>query len=125
MTVALDRIGQIAIRAHDVDRATAFYRDTLGMTFLFAFPGIAFFQCGEVRLMLSRPEQAELDHPGSILYYKVDDIEAAHAELTGKGVAFMEPPKVVHRGESYDLWLASFHDSEANVACLMHEKYRE
>jgi len=117
----LSQIGQIAIHAQDVERATAFYRDQLGMTFLFAAPGLAFFDCGGVRLMLSRAEKPEFDHPASILYYKVPDIEDARRALAGRGVVFGSEPHVVHRAADHDLWLADFRDSEGNLLALMSE----
>src|SRR5579872_5369554 len=104
--VSLSRIGQIAIVVHDVERATAFYRDTLGMRFLFAFPGLAFFDCGGVRLMLSRAEDPKLDHPASILYYRVADIEATHQALAARGVRFESGPHLVARMPDHELWLA-------------------
>lgn len=66
-TPAITGIGQIAIACHDVRRATAFYRDVVGLPFLFETTGLAFFRCGDVRLMLTRTEQAELAPPGSVL----------------------------------------------------------
>src|SRR5688572_33088807 len=68
-SMSLSRIGQIAVNAHDVERATAFYRDTLGMKYLFSAPKLAFFDCDGVRLMLSPPEEKEFDHPSSVLYF--------------------------------------------------------
>ena len=118
----LSQIGQIAINVQDVERATAFYRDTLGMRFLFAFPGLAFFDCGGVRLMLSRAEDPKLDHPASILYYRVADIEAAHQALAARGVRFETGPHLVARMPDHELWLAEFTDSEDNVLALMAEK---
>jgi methylmalonyl-CoA/ethylmalonyl-CoA epimerase len=118
----LTQIGQIAINVQDVERATAFYRDTLGMRFLFAFPGLAFFDCGGVRLMLSRAEDPKFDHPASILYYKVPDIEAAHEALLARGVRFERGPHLVARMPDHELWLADFQDSEENFLALMTEK---
>ena len=118
----LSQIGQIAINVQDVERATAFYRDTLGMRFLFAFPGLAFFDCGGVRLMLSRAEDPKLDHPASILYYRVADIEATHQALTARGVRFERGPHLVARMPDHELWLADFYDSEENLLALMAEK---
>jgi methylmalonyl-CoA/ethylmalonyl-CoA epimerase len=118
----LTGIGQIAINAQDVERATAFYRDTLGMRFLFAPPGLAFFDCGGVRLMLTRAERPDLDHKASILYYRVPDIEAAHAALAGRGVRFEQGPHLVARLPDHELWLADFYDSEDNLLALMAEK---
>ncbi len=118
----LSQLGQIAVNVQDVERATAFYRDTLGMHFLFAFPGLAFFDCGGVRLMLSRAEDPKLDHPASILYYRVADIEATHQALAARGVRFEQGPHLVARMPDHELWLADFYDSEENLLALMTEK---
>jgi predicted enzyme related to lactoylglutathione lyase len=121
----LSRIGQIAITVKDVKRATVFYRDTLGMKFLFeAPPGLAFFDCGGVRLMLTLAPTPELDHPPSILYYQVDDIVKAHELLASRGAVFVEKPHVVARLPDHDLWLASFRDSEGNLLALMSEVFK-
>ena len=121
----LSTLGQIHMNARDVDRAKLFYRDTLGVPFLFEFPGLAFFDCGGVRLMLSRAETPEEDHPGSVLYFKVDDIDDAHAELGGRGVQFEGPPHRIADMGSYELWMAFFRDSEANLLAVMAEKAKE
>ncbi len=115
-------LGQVAIRVHDVNRATVFYRDRLGLPLLFEFTGLAFFRCGDVRLMLSGAEKPEFDHPSSILYYRVPDVEASYAELAGRGVPFVGEPHVVHRTATSELWMAFFQDSEGNHAALMAEK---
>ncbi len=120
--VALGTIGQIAVTVTELDRAVAFYRDTLGMRFLFqAPPQMAFFDCGGVRLLLGVNESGATDHGSSIIYYKVDDIIAATAALTARGVTFTEPPRMIARMPDHELWLASFHDSEGNVLALMSE----
>jgi predicted enzyme related to lactoylglutathione lyase len=116
----LSVIEQIAVNIKDVERATAFYRDTLGMKFLFsAPPNLAFFDCNGIRLMLSPPSQPEFDHPSSIIYFKVDDIQAAHTTLAERGVAFFEKPTLVADMGSYNLWIAAFRDSEENPLALM------
>ena len=121
----LSEIGQISVTVRDIDRATAFYRDTLRVRFLFsAPPGMAFFDCSGVRLMLAVPEKPELDHPSSILYFKVPDIRASHAALAARGVRFGSEPHVVAKLPSHDLWLADFRDSEGNVLALMSEVAR-
>jgi methylmalonyl-CoA/ethylmalonyl-CoA epimerase len=120
--LATSRIGQIATVVHDLDKAVAFYRDTLGFRFLFqAGPKLAFFDCGGVRLMLSLPETPEFDHPGSILYFKVDDIRATHRTLTDRGVRFEGEPHLVAKLETHDLWLAFFRDVDDNFLALMSE----
>jgi methylmalonyl-CoA/ethylmalonyl-CoA epimerase len=115
----LATIGQIAVTVHDVERATAFYRDVLRVPFLFsAPPGLAFFRCGSTWLMLSLPEP-EFDHPSSVLYFDVPDIAAAHAALSGRGVRFRDAPHPIHRDASgRELWLAFFRDTEGNTHAL-------
>jgi predicted enzyme related to lactoylglutathione lyase len=116
----LATIEQIAVTAHDVERATAFYRDKLGMKHLFsAPPGLAFFDCGGIRLMLSLPPKPEFDHPSSIIYFNVADIELAYATLSERGVHFEEKPNFVADMGTYDLWIGSFRDSENNLLALM------
>ena len=116
-------IGQILICVTDVDRAVAFYRDTLGLTFLFRVPGqpMAFFDCGGVRLYLGVPERPEFK-AAATLYFRVPDIEAAHTELGGRGVAFIEKPHLTHDDGTTQLWLAFFRDSEGNLHALMEER---
>lgn len=118
----LSTIGQIAVNAHDLERATNFYRDSLGMKHLFTVPPqMAFFDCAGVRLMLSLPEKPEFDHPSSILYFKVDNIQQATETLTDRGVQFEAQPVFVANMGSYDLWMAAFRDSENNLLALMSE----
>lgn len=118
----LSTIGQIAVNAHDLERATNFYRDSLGMKHLFSVPPqMAFFDCDGLRLMLSLPEKPEFDHPSSILYFKVDNIKQATQTLTDRGVRFEEQPVFVANMGSYDLWMAAFRDSENNLLALMSE----
>lgn len=118
----LSTIGQIAVNAHDLERAVDFYRDRLGMKHLFSVPAkMAFFDCDGLRLMLSLPEKPEFDHPSSILYFKVDNIQQAAQTLTDRGVRFEEPPVFVANMGAYDLWMAFFRDSENNHLALMSE----
>ncbi len=119
--VHLAAIGQIAINARDVARATGFYRDVLGMKFLFEFPGLAFFDAGGVRLMLTTADKAEFDHPASILYYKVADIIGTHHSLAAKGVKVEEVPHIVAPMPDHDLWISAYRDSEDNYFALMSE----
>ena len=121
-TTGLSQIGQIFINVHDLDKAIAFYRDTLGMQFLFqAPPNMAFFNCGGIRLMMGVADRPELDHPPSIIYYKVADIEATYETLKSRGVAFVGQPHLVAKLPDHDLWLADFRDCENNLMALMSE----
>jgi len=111
------------VNVHDFDRAVAFYKETLGVKHLFTVPGrMAFFDCSGLRLMLAIPERPDLDHSSSILYFKVEDIEATHEALISRGVHFETKPMLVAPMATYDLWLAEFRDSENNVLALMCEK---
>jgi predicted enzyme related to lactoylglutathione lyase len=124
--ISLGKIGQISVNVHDLERASAFYKDTLGVKHLFSFPPkMAFFDCDGIRLMLAIPERPDLDHPSSILYFKVEDIDAAYDSLIKRGVHFEGKPLLVAPMETYDLWLAEFRDSENNVLALMCEKAKE
>ncbi len=115
----LSQIGQIAVNAHDIERATAFYRDQLGMKLLFSVPPkMAFFDCVGIRLMLSLPDKPEFDHASSIIYFQVDDIQQATATLKERGVKFEEEPAFVADMGSYHLWMAAFRDSENNLLAM-------
>ena len=118
----LGELGQISMNAHDIDRATAFYADTLQVKLLFRAGGMSFFDCGGVRLMLSRPEKPEYDHPGSVLYFKVADIQAAYRDLSAHSVAFLGEPHLIARMPDHELWMAFFKDTEGNTLALMTEK---
>lgn len=123
---SLSRIGQISMRAREIDRAVRFYRDTLGIRFLFeAPPKMAFFDCGGTRLMLGEPEpDSAFDHPGSVLYFVTDDIAATHTALGASGVRFAREPHLVAKLPDHELWLAFFEDSEGNTLALMEERKR-
>ena len=118
---ALSRIGQIAINAYDVERATAFYRDVLGLQHLFRAGQLSFFDCGGVRLMLDKAEKPEFDHPSSILYFQVADIQAAFQRLKSAGTKFEDEPHVIARMPKHDLWMTFFRDTENNVLALTSE----
>ena len=123
---SLSHIGQIFVNVKDFDRAIAFYRDVLGMKFLFqAPPNMAFFDCDGIRLMLGVADRPELDHPASIIYYKVDDIERVYEVFAARGVQFIVKPHLVAPMPTYDLWLADFKDSEGNILALMSEVPRQ
>ncbi len=122
--VHLSKIGQIAINVTDVSRAVAFYRDTLGMHFLFEIPGMGFFDCDGIRLLLSKPEVPEVDQRASIIYYKVDDIQQTYETLSQRGVTFVSPPRLVAPMPDHDLWMAFFRDPDQNVLALMSEVLR-
>ena len=121
----LSQIGQIALTIDDLPRAVAFYRDTLGLRLLFqAPPNLAFFDCDGIRLMLSPPETSG-EHSGqklsSVLYFRVEDIRAAHATLVARQVVFEGEPHLIARMPDHELWMAFFRDPSGNLMALMSE----
>jgi methylmalonyl-CoA/ethylmalonyl-CoA epimerase len=121
--VNLGRIEQVAVPVRDLARATAFYRDTLGMKLLFeAPPHLSFFDCDGIRLALSTSSDPMYDPPGSIVYYRVDDIEAAHAELGGRDIEFLQGPHRVAELGEVEIWMAFFEDTEGNTLAITSEK---
>ena len=121
MGIPIENIGQIAITTHDVERAIRFYRDSLGLEFLFRAGALAFFMCGGVRLMLAVPEDREFDHPSSIVYFRVRDIDAAREELAGRGVPFEDEPHLIAQLADHELWMTFFRDPDRNYLGLMSE----
>jgi methylmalonyl-CoA/ethylmalonyl-CoA epimerase len=122
--VHLDTIGQIAITVSNLERSRSFYWTRLGMRFLFDAGNMAFFQCGNIRLMIgaaNRPVQPG----GTILYFRVDDIHATHAALAAKDVEFLQKPHLVARMPEHDLWIAFLADPDQNPIGLMCELKRD
>jgi methylmalonyl-CoA/ethylmalonyl-CoA epimerase len=113
-------IGQVAVTVQDTDRAVGFYRDKLGLKFLFRAGQLAFFDCGGVRLMVSPPERDRRTF-SSVIYFRVPDIQQAYAELSAKAVKFVGAPNMIARMPDHELWLAEFEDGEGNFMALMSE----
>jgi methylmalonyl-CoA/ethylmalonyl-CoA epimerase len=121
--VNLSRIEQVAIPVRDLARATAFYRELLGMKLLFEVPPqLAFFDCDGVRLALSIASDPMYEPPGSIVYYRVADIDIAHAELERRGVEFLRGPHLVARLDAIEVWMAFFEDTEGNTLAITSER---
>lgn len=121
----LSEIGQIAITVGDVARATEFYRDVLGLKFLFpAGPSMAFLAAGAVRIMLTTPQGHGEVGKNSILYFKVGDIAAAYAAIVARGAEAASAPRLIARMPDHELWMAGVRDPEGNVVELMEERGR-
>jgi predicted enzyme related to lactoylglutathione lyase len=121
-TPALSDIGQIAITVSDVARATTFYRDVLGLKFLFAAgPNLAFLAAGSVRLMLTTPQGHGEVGKNSILYFKVPDLRAAHSAILGRGAKNERDPGMIAKMPDHELWMAFVRDPDSNVVGLMSE----
>ncbi|MFZ0523706.1 MAG: VOC family protein [Candidatus Acidiferrales bacterium] len=121
----LSVIGQIAVPVTNLERAVPFYRDTLGMKFLFQVPNLAFFDCAGVRLMLDIPEESPGEPAGavrsSVIYFKVDDIHRAYSSLLSHGADLVEKPHLIAKMPDHDLWMAFFRDPDKNLLALMSE----
>lgn len=113
--IKLGKIEQIGLVQHDVDRAVPFYRDGLGLPLMFAMAGMAFFDAGGVRLMLTKPSSPEFDHTNSILYFEVKDCTAAYEALKARGVPFDDEPHLVGKTATHELWMCFCRDPEGNV----------
>ena len=123
--IGITRLGQVQIGTKNVERAADFYENVLKLKLLFkAPPGLAFFDCGGVRIMLDHPEKPEFDHPSSILYFAVPDIQAAHSQMKEKGVKFEDEPHMIAKLPDHDLWMTFFRDTEGNLMGLMSEVKR-
>lgn len=119
----VNQIGQIAIPVADLERAVSFYRDVLGMRFLFqAPPGLAFFDCDGVRLLLDVPAKGQPNQYASIIYYKVEDLPSAVETLKTRGVVFEQEPELVAKMPDHELWMAFLKDPDGNMLGLMWEK---
>jgi methylmalonyl-CoA/ethylmalonyl-CoA epimerase len=126
MDLADSTVGQLLIPVEDLDRAIAFYRDTLGLRFLFsAPPQMSFFQSGNVRLLVGVPEVGRPRQRGSQIYFQVADINAVFKTLAERGVKFPAAPHVVHRTPTSELWLTEFVDPDGNQLALMGETPRQ
>ena len=121
---ALGRIGQIALTVHDMERAIAFWRDTVGLAFLFQAPNVAFFDVAGVRLMLGSAESPDVKPAGTVLYFEVDDLDTTFATLRDRGAAVAEngAPHFIARLGAKDLWMAFLRDPDENLFALMAER---
>ena len=115
------KIGQIAVNVENVERAVEFYKEVIGLPLLFETNGLAFFQCEDTRLLLSRPETEAFDHPSSVLYFKVDDLQSEVARMKAAGATFIDEPHMVAKMGNTETWMAFFKDTEGNTHGLMSE----
>src|SRR3990172_2657474 len=121
-TFGLSQIGQIAVPVRDLDRAISFYRDTLGMRFLFqAPPALAFFDCSGIRLLLDKPQNQEFQNHSSGIYFNVPDIHSAFETLVSRQVVFEGKPHLIARLPDREVWMAFFRDPDQNLLALMSE----
>ena len=121
-TAALGTLSQVAVTFRDLPTAIAWYRDVLQLPLMFETGGMAFFAMGGVRLMMTVPEKPEFDHPASVLYLRVEDIDASYAELVAHGVAFDDAPHLVGKMGATEIWMTFFRDSERHLLAITEER---
>jgi methylmalonyl-CoA/ethylmalonyl-CoA epimerase len=121
MRLDLSRVGQVAMSVADIDRAEAFYEQTLGLRKLYRFGDLAFFDCAGLRLMIGKAEDPADVARASTLYFRCADIALAVAELTRRGVSFVDAPHLIAPMEDHDLWMAFFRDPDDHLLALMQE----
>lgn len=120
--LALGEVAQVALTITNIDASTTFYRDTLGLNHMFTAGNMAFFDCGNLRLLLGLAEDGKQATGGSVLYFRVSDIEAAHNALVANEVQIEKPPTATHRTKEHELWLAFFRDPDGNILALFEER---
>ncbi|HEX4006502.1 MAG TPA: VOC family protein [Acidobacteriaceae bacterium] len=125
MSEAVQGIAQIALTVTDREAARAFYRDVLGLRFLFDAGTMMFFDCGGVRLLVGTGNAASIHADGgTMVYFRVTDLEGVAARMRAQGVAMVQEPHLVAPMQTHDLWLAFVKDPAGNVLGLMEEKAR-
>ena len=113
---------QVAVTVSDVDTALGFYRDVLGLTFLFrAGPGLAFLDAAGVRVMLSTPQGAGEPGRNSVLYFGVRDIVATFEACVTRGATAERAPALAAQMPDYALWIGFLRDPDGNLVGLMEE----
>ena len=121
----LGAVGQIALTLSRLPEAEAFYRDTLGLLHMYTFGNLAFFDCGGTRLFITAADDEAHARNHSVIYFRVDDIDAAHRELTSRGVPFEGAPHMIHRHEDgMEEWMAFFRDPDDNILAIMSQERR-
>ena len=121
--VGIHYVGQIAIAVSDIKVATDFYQNKLGLKLLFEVPsGLAFFDCGGTRLMLTTKQGDDQDHKTSVIYYKVKEINSATKALKENGINFIQEPQLAAKLPDHELWIGFFRDPDGNLVGIMDEK---
>ena len=116
------KLGQVAVNVINVERAVSFYKNVIKLSLLFEMDGLAFFQCGDTRLLLSLAEKEEFNHPSSVLYFQVDDLNSEVSRMKGAGATFIDEPHMVAKVGDTEKWMVFFKDTEGNTHALMNER---
>jgi len=118
-TLAGRKLVQVALTCRDLDRARAFYRDTLGLALLFEAGNMLFFQLEGLRLMVGLAHKPDQAIGGSLIYFDAPDMRDIGAALEARGVRFNGPPVTVQQTQTHELQLREFFDPDGNALALM------
>ncbi|MDM5340937.1 VOC family protein [Fictibacillus enclensis] len=121
MEAVIHKVGQIGVPVKDLKRAITFYQEKLRLNLLFQTDNMAFFECNGLRLLLDLPENEAFEHPSSVIYFQVADIQKAHQEMADQDVSFISEPHLIARMGRTETWMAFFTDTEGNTHALMSE----
>lgn len=121
-SATIRKVQQIGVPVKDLARAVKFYKTQLGLPLLFNTETMAFFDCGDLRLMLSLPEKEQFAHASSVLYFEVADIGQAYAEFVERGIHFNDLPHRVVKNGASETWMAFFEDTEGNTHALTSDR---
>jgi catechol 2,3-dioxygenase-like lactoylglutathione lyase family enzyme len=118
----LGPIGQVSRPVSDIDRSVSWYRDVLGLPHLYTYGDLAFFDCAGTRLYLNRQELAADPDDSTVIYFRVDDIQAAYGELGTRGVEFVDTPHRIHtHADGTEEWMVFFRDPDGHLLALMSQ----
>ena len=121
MEASILGVGQVAITVQNIDRATKFYQNQLGLTYLFSAGNLVFFKSGDLRILLTLPENQKNEISNSVIYFNVTDINKSYSELLKKDVEFIDKPHLIAKIDNVETWMTFFNDSEGNLLALMSE----
>jgi lactoylglutathione lyase len=96
----VNRLNYVIVFVSDMDRSVAFYRDVLGFPLEYQSPKWTEFATEGTTLALHLADASEHLHthgkmPAGHCHvgFSVSDLDAFHAEIVGKGVKCIQPPK--------------------------------
>ena len=110
------KVDDVFFNVDDMEKSVAFFRDTLGLPVKYQSDDWVELDAGNVTIALRRFGSGPEGRPelgvgeGATIVFEVDDIEAAKAELEGKGVKLLGG--VFNYGA---VKLAAFEDVNGNV----------
>ena len=124
MAGELTGVLQLAIPVSNIERATAFYRDSLGFRFLMNAPNMAFLDCGGIRIYLDANPGVSEAGKNTLIYFRAQNIDRAHSTFKESGITVVQPPQIIASLPDRDIWLMWIRDSESNLLGVMEERQK-